>query len=54
LGMATKTKSGRVRMDLIMSEAEYLALEQIAKEAGLTVLDVVRMKLKGFEPRKAA
>jgi len=41
-------------MDLILPEAEYKALEQIATETGLKVLDVIRLKLKGFEPRRAA
>lgn len=52
--MACKTKYGTYRVDLVLAESDYLAIEQAAKEAGLTVADVVRMKLKGFEPRRAA
>ncbi len=42
-------------MELILPEDEFLAYEALAKDVGITISDVIRMKLKGFEPtRKAA
>lgn len=52
--MACKTKNGRYRVDMVLTEQEYLPLEAIAKETGLTLSDVIKLKLKGFEPRRAA
>lgn len=52
--MACKTKFGTYRVDLVLPEPDYLAFEAIAKDAGVSVADVIRMKLKGFEPRRAA
>lgn len=52
--MACKTKSGSYRVDLVLPESEFAPLEAMAKEAGITINDVIRMKLKGFEPRRAA
>jgi len=43
------------RMELVLPEDEFLVYETLAREVGITVSDVIRMKLKGFEPtRKAA
>lgn len=52
--MACKTKTGRYRVDMVLTEEEFGPLEAVAKETGLTISDVIRLKLKGFEPRRAA
>ncbi len=52
--MACKTKTGRYRVDMVLTADEFLPLEAISKETGLSLSDVIKLKLKGFEPRRAA
>jgi hypothetical protein len=52
--MAIKAVSGKCRIVITVPEAECREYEAIARDTGTTVTDVVRMKLKGFEPRRAA
>lgn len=52
--MACKTKSGSYRVDLVLPESEFLPLDALAKEVGLTINDLIRMRLKGFEPARRA
>lgn len=49
-----KVTNGKVRIWALLPEAEFRAIEALAAESGLTVSDIVRLKLKGFEPRRAA
>lgn len=53
--MAVKAVNGKVRTNILLPEALFRSIEQIAEETGLTVSDVIRLKLTGFEtPRRAA
>jgi hypothetical protein len=52
--MASKSVNGKCRAVVLLPEAEFRDLEQQAEAAGLTVSQVIRMKLKGLEPRRAA
>lgn len=50
-----KVINGKVRIWALLAEADFRAIESLANESGLTVSDVIRLKIKGFEPtRKAA
>lgn len=52
--MACKTKTGKYRVDMVLTEEEFLPLEAVSKETGLSLSDVIKLKIKGFEPRRAA
>lgn len=45
---------GKVRTVIALPEAGFRKLEAEAKEMGITVTHLCRMKLLGFEPRRAA
>lgn len=39
-------------MMLLLDEADYRELEATAKAAGIAISDVVRMRIRGFEPAR--
>lgn len=52
--MSTRVVHGKCRAVVLLPEAEYRVLEQAAEEAGLTVGQLIRMKLKGIETTRRA
>lgn len=52
--MACKAVNGKCRAVIFLPEADFRVLEQLADEAGLTVSQVIRLKLKGFETTRRA
>lgn len=53
--MAFKAVNGKVRTVILLPEEVFREFERVASESGLTVSDVIRLKLTGFEaPRRAA
>lgn len=49
-----KAVNGKVRVWLLLPEDEFREIEAMAKESGIAIPDVIKMKIKGFEPRRAA
>lgn len=49
-----KVENGKVRIWALLPEAIFRTIEREAQETGLTVSDVVRLKLSGFEPPRRA
>lgn len=53
--MAIKAVNGKVRTAILLPEAVFRPIEKIAEETGLTISDVIRLKLTGFDtPKRAA